>query len=283
MRLVTLRTDTGLRLHLVRNDDSLVAVDGIADVGEFLRGGNLALETVTRIAESPASGEPVDLEALHLAPPVVAPSKILCVGANYAAHAAESTVDVPARPLLFAKFPNALVGHGEPVIYPTVTEQLDYEGELAVVVGRRARGVAREEAGAYVGGYTILNDISARDLQLAEPQWIRGKSLDTFAPLGPYFVTADEVPDVAALRIQTRVNGELRQDASCGDMVFTVPDLIAFISEAITLEPGDIIATGTPAGVGFALDPPRYLEPGDVVEVSIAGLGMLRSPIAASA
>jgi acylpyruvate hydrolase len=232
---------------------------------------------VRRLVEDPPAGS-VPLESLMLAPPIVSPPKLICIGRNYVEHAAEGGVDVPTHPWLFAKYSNALLGHGEPVPYPPITEQLDYEGELAVVIGRTTRGVSEARAMESVAGYTILNDISARDLQELDDQWIRGKSLDGFAPLGPYFVTADEV-DVRAVGIRTTVNGELRQDGSCADMVFGVPELIAFIAEGITLQPGDVIATGTPAGVGIGFDPPKFLQPGDVVEVSIPGFGTLRSPI----
>jgi 2-keto-4-pentenoate hydratase/2-oxohepta-3-ene-1,7-dioic acid hydratase in catechol pathway len=230
-----------------------------------------------RIEEVPA--EAVPREAVTLAPPVLVPSKIICIGLNYALHAAEGNQELPSVPLLFAKLSNTLVGDGEHVLYPPITSELDYEGELGVVIGRRASSVPEQDAMAYVGGFTIVNDISARDLQMSEPQWIRGKSLDTFAPMGPYFVTVDEIRDVGSLRIRTSVNGEVRQDASCSDMVFGVERLIAFISQAITLEPGDVIATGTPPGVGLGFEPPRYLVPGDVVDVTIEPIGTLHSPI----
>jgi 2-keto-4-pentenoate hydratase/2-oxohepta-3-ene-1,7-dioic acid hydratase in catechol pathway len=258
---------------------------GLIDVGSLLAAGPEALAALRRVAGriDELLLEAMPREAVRLAPPVLAPSKIVCVGLNYALHAAEGKVALPALPLLFAKLSNTLIGDGEPVIYPPITAQLDYEGELGVIIGRRASSVREADAMAYVGGFTIVNDISARDLQISEPQWIRGKSLDTFAPMGPYVVTPDEVQDVGSLRIRTTVNGEIRQDASCADMVFGVERLIAFISEAITLEPGDVIATGTPPGVGLGFDPPRYLDPGDVVEVTIEPIGTLRSPIQAPA
>jgi 2-keto-4-pentenoate hydratase/2-oxohepta-3-ene-1,7-dioic acid hydratase in catechol pathway len=291
MKLATATTAEGHRL-LLAGDDGLVDVDaaaraldepaaaGLADVRAALdRDGGL--DAVRRVAArlGEAGVDPLDAASVTLAPPVVAPSKMICVGLNYALHAAEGGMALPERPILFAKFPSALVGDGARVRKHAVTDKLDYEGELAFVIGRTASGVDRAEALDHVAGYTIMNDVSARDLQRAEAQWIRAKSLDTFAPLGPALVTADEVPDPARLRIRTLVNGELRQDEGCADMVFGVPELVEFISEAITLEPGDVVATGTPSGVGFGFDPPRYLEPGDSVEITIEPIGTLRSSV----
>jgi 2-keto-4-pentenoate hydratase/2-oxohepta-3-ene-1,7-dioic acid hydratase in catechol pathway len=210
------------------------------------------------------------------------PSKIICIGLNYRLHAQEGGVPVPTRPILFAKFPNTLIGHRSPIVYPLVTSQLDYEGELAVIVGRQCSNVAADDALRYVGAYTILNDVSARDLQAAEPQWIRAKSLDTFAPVGPFALIPENDFDPATLRIQTMVSGEVRQDSSCSDMVFSVAEIISFVSEAITLEPGDIISTGTPSGVGHGFKPPRYLSPSDVVSIEIEGIGVLTNPVVAA-
>ena len=188
----------------------------------------------------------------------------------------------PERIVLFAKFANCLAGHGDPIVRPAITSQLDYEGELAVIIGRRAVSVPAGEALGYVGGYTIINDVSARDLQGAEPQWIRGKALDTFAPLGPVVLDAAAAPAVGEMTLRTLVNGEVRQDASCGQMITGVPELIAHISAGITLEPGDIIATGTPSGVALGMNPPVYLEPGDKVSIEIPGIGELVNTVAGS-
>jgi acylpyruvate hydrolase len=256
-------------------------LDGMNDVGALLRAGSGALSALARVVSAleEKSTPGLQIKELRLAPPVTKPAAIVCLGRNYAEHAAEGKSEVPKFPLLFAKFRNTLLGHGGTVPYPPITEKLDYEGELVAVIGRRASRVPADEAMSFIGGYTIMNDVSARDLQRGDPQWIRGKSLDGFAPLGPVLLTADEVADVDALRLQTRVNGELRQDALCGDMIFKLPALIEFITQGITLEPGDLIATGTPAGVGFAYDPPRWLNPGDVVDVTIDGIGTLSSTI----
>jgi 2-keto-4-pentenoate hydratase/2-oxohepta-3-ene-1,7-dioic acid hydratase in catechol pathway len=292
VKLATVISGNAYRLHIV-TDDGLIDLDGaaaalgeesargISDLGELMRRGEKALGAVQRVCDrlDETDVAVVSRESVALGPPVVAPSKILCIGLNYALHAEEGKSVVPPEPLLFAKLPSALIGDGMPVLYHPITSELDYEGELAVIMGRRASRVPEQDALACVGAFTVFNDISARDRQASEPQWIRGKSLDTFAPVGPYAVTAEEIGDEDSLRIQTRVNGELRQDALCGDMINGVPRLIAFITEAITLEPGDIIATGTPHGVGLGFDPPRYLRPGDIIEVTIAEIGTLRSPV----
>jgi acylpyruvate hydrolase len=259
----------------------VTALADMADVGALLRAGESALAALAALVENldaaGAAGAP--LEALTLLPPVLAPRALVCIGRNYAEHVAEGKAEMPAYPLLFSKFLNALAGHPARVPYPAITEQLDYEGELAVVIGRRAHRISEQNAFNHVAGYTIVNDISARDLQQRDLQWIRGKSLDGFAPLGPCVLTADEVADVDALRIQTRVNGELRQDEVAGAMHFKIPHLLAFITEGITLEPGDVVATGTPSGVGLGFDPPRYLARGDVVEVTIEPIGVLRADV----
>ena len=238
---------------------------------------------VALLREQSAGAEPTVAAAdARYAPPVLHPSKIICVGLNYADHIAESKVERPERIVLFAKFPSCLIAHGEPIICPPVTSQLDYEGELGVVIGTRARGVSAADALDYVGGYTIVNDVSARDLQAAEPQWIRGKALDTFAPLGPVVLDVAAAPPVSEMTLRTRVNGEVRQDASCAQMITGVPELIAHITEAITLEPGDIIATGTPSGVALGMNPPLWLKPGDKVSIEISRVGELVNPVAGS-
>jgi 2-keto-4-pentenoate hydratase/2-oxohepta-3-ene-1,7-dioic acid hydratase in catechol pathway len=257
---------------------------GIGDLGELFRRGREAVDGVRLIVGRLHRSAALDADEADLTflPPVTKPSKIICVGLNYRLHVQESGAALPTKPVLFAKFPNTMVGHGAPIIYPAVTTQLDYEGELAVIIGRRASGVAVADALDHVGAYTIANDVSARDLQFTEPQWIRGKSLDTFAPIGPYAVLPDDGFDPATFWIRTTVSGELRQDSSCSDMVFSVAEIIAFVSEAITLEPGDIISTGTPPGVGFAFDPPKYLSPGDTVSIEIEGIGVLTNQVVAA-
>jgi 2,4-didehydro-3-deoxy-L-rhamnonate hydrolase len=215
--------------------------------------------------------------------PIPWPSKIIAVGLNYYDHALESAMEVPERPLLFAKWPNALIGDGEPIRLPAATREVDFEAELAVVIGVPVREpLSAERALEVVAGYTCLNDVSARDAQFADGQWTRGKSFDTFCPVGPELVPAREIPDPQALRVRCLLNGEVMQDAPTTDMIFSVAEVIAYVSASISLEPGDLIATGTPPGVGFARTPPVYLKPGDVVAVDIAGVGTLTNPVVAA-
>lgn len=221
----------------------------------------------------------VALAELTLLAPVRCPNAIVCVGRNYLEHIREGDSPVPPYPILFSKFANTLTGSGAGVAYPSITTMLDYEGEVAAVIGRTASKVPAADALDYVAGYTIMNDISARDLQEQDLQWIRGKSLDGFGPLGPVFITRDSVADHTLLRIETRVNGEVRQDDTLASMMWGLPDLIEFITAGITLQPGDVIATGTPSGTGAGFRPPKYLQPGDKVEVAVAGIGVLTTTI----
>jgi 2-keto-4-pentenoate hydratase/2-oxohepta-3-ene-1,7-dioic acid hydratase in catechol pathway len=213
--------------------------------------------------------------------PVPRPGKIVCVGLNYRDHAEESGLAVPATPVIFSKFSTCVIAPGEPVVIPATSEKVDYEAELAVVIGRHAKDVSADRAYDYVLGYTAFNDVTARDFQFGDGQWQRGKSCDTFAPMGQTIVTADEIPDPHTLRITMKVNGAVMQDSNTNQLIFRVPELIAFISASITLEPGDIIATGTPAGVGFARKPPVFLKPGDKMDVEIERIGGLGNPIVA--
>lgn len=213
--------------------------------------------------------------------PIELPQKIVCVGLNYRDHAEEQGIELPQAPLLFAKWPNTLIGPGEPIVIPPVTKQVDYEAELGVVIGERVRGVSEENALEAVRGYLCLNDVSARDIQFPDRQWVRGKSLDTFCPVGPELVPVRDVPDPQALAIRAIVNGEVLQDSSTAQMIFGVAQIIAYVSRAITLEPGDLIATGTPAGVGAFRDPPIWLQPGDEVTIEVEGLGALTNPVRA--
>ena len=213
--------------------------------------------------------------------PIERPGKIVCVGLNYRAHAEEQGAKLPERPLLFAKWPTALSGPGDPILLPSITGEVDYEGELAVLIGSRVKGVSAANALEAVRGYLCANDVTARDLQRSDRQFTRSKSLDGFCPVGPAFVPAADVGDPQSLRLRTLVNGEVRQDSSTSDMIFTVAELIAFVSEAITLEPGDLLLTGTPSGVGVFRDPPVFLADGDVVTVEIEKLGSLTNPVRA--
>jgi 2-keto-4-pentenoate hydratase/2-oxohepta-3-ene-1,7-dioic acid hydratase in catechol pathway len=223
------------------------------------------------------SGVLAPLSSLTLNPPVLAPGKILAVGLNYAAHAAEQNIEPPKTPLVFSKNVTALIAAGQPIQLPHASDQVDYEAELAFVIGREAKAVSAERAFDYIAGYTIMNDVTARDLQAREKQWVRAKGLDTFAPCGPWLVTHDEIGDPHALDIALRLNGELRQQSNTSDLIFKIPQLVEFISQDLTLRPGDIISTGTPSGVGVFMNPPVYLQDGDQIEITLAGIGELRN------
>ncbi len=230
--------------------------------------------------EAAAAAHPLPLSEITPLAPILKPGKIVAVGLNYLDHCLEQGKTPPETPTIFTKFSTA-VNHPEAEIRwdPKLTSQVDYEAELAVVIGKRAFRVSEEEAYEYVAGYTCLNDVTARDLQWADKQWVRGKSLDTFAPMGPVMVTSDELSDPHTLAIRCWVNGELRQESHTNQLIHTVPKLIAFCSHAFTLEPGDIITTGTPGGVGVFLDPPTFLQPGDEVVVEIEKIGRLRNVV----
>lgn len=254
-------------LGLLRSDDEtwkiLAAIDNWAESGP---------ETI-KLYSYPH-------EEVQFAPPLYNPSKIICVGLNYHDHCREQNIAVPQRPLLFAKFPSTIIGFNDDITWqPQTTEQVDYEAELGVVIGRKGRNIPLSESFDHIAGYTIINDVSARDLQFSDVQWVRGKSLDTFCPMGPYLVTADEVVNPQHLKIRCWVNGELRQDSNTAEMIFKIPELITFISQTCTLMPGDIISTGTPNGVGVFRKPPVFLQPGDVVEIEIEKLGRLRNTV----
>jgi 2-keto-4-pentenoate hydratase/2-oxohepta-3-ene-1,7-dioic acid hydratase in catechol pathway len=228
-----------------------------------------------------AEGHGTAIGDVVLGPPVPDPDKIICVGLNYREHADEVGMAPTGTPVLFAKFRNALVGASAPIRLPGVSVEIDYEGELAVVIGRRCHALGREDALEALAGYTILNDVSARDLQIATGQWLPGKALDTFAPCGPVLVPASEVGDPQALQLTTTLNDAVVQRASTGQMIFSVVDILVYVSSLMTLEPGDIIATGTPAGVGFQRQPPLFMKAGDRVQVAIEGLGVLPNPVTA--
>jgi acylpyruvate hydrolase len=260
---------------------------------EFLAGGNDAMAAAGEAARhihallnDPAEAARIQREGIawrsddvRRLPPVPDPPKILCVGRNYAEHAREGGAEPPELPIIFGRFPHSLLGPGEAFVLPTVSPQVDFEGELVAVIGRRGRGIPEAHALDYVAGYTIFNDISIRDFQRRTSQWMLGKNFDRSGPLGPALVTRDEIPDPQNLTLTVDVSGERMQEAHTGIMIFGVAHLIAYVSQALTLEPGDLIATGTPSGVGFARKPPRWLRAGDIVRVSISQLGVLETPI----
>lgn len=213
--------------------------------------------------------------------PAVNPSKILAIGRNYTDHALEGGAEPPKAPMIFNKLPSSLSAHEAPIVLPTITDKVDYEAELAVVIGRRAKRVSETEALDHVFGYTLMNDVTAREIQRGDGQWTRGKGLDTFAPLGPFIATRDEIPDVHDLNIQGLLNGEVMQTSNTSRMIFSIPFLVSYISQGITLEPGDVISSGTPEGVGAFRKPPVWLTAGDVFEVKVDLLGTLRNPVVA--
>jgi 2-keto-4-pentenoate hydratase/2-oxohepta-3-ene-1,7-dioic acid hydratase in catechol pathway len=248
----------------------------------------LAASPAVRKAAAEAAKAPTAVRhaanAVKLLPPVPDPSKVLCIGLNYRDHAIEGGKAIPSEPVLFAKYPNALIAHGDPIQLPKVAQKVDYEAELVIVVGKRGRHVPNDKtAFDYVGGYTCGHDVSARDWQFRgeEKQWSIGKTFDTFAPTGPALVTPDELTDPHNLRIQLRLNGRTMQNSSTKEFIFGVPHLLWFLSQVVTLEPGDLIFTGTPPGVGIARKPPVLLQPGDVTEVEVEGIGVLRNPVVA--
>jgi 2-keto-4-pentenoate hydratase/2-oxohepta-3-ene-1,7-dioic acid hydratase in catechol pathway len=247
----------------------------------FLEGGPGTL-AIAQQAVREAPGDAVrPLATVTLRAPVPRPGKIICIGQNYLEHAREGNASQSPYPIYFAKYNNGVIGAGEPIVIPAAVEKPDYEGELAVVIGRRARNVPEAEALAFVGGYTALNDVSARDWQHRTGQWMVGKIPDTFCPMGPALVTADEIPDPQNLHLCTTIGDEVLQRGYTGDMIFSIAFIIADLTRIMTLEPGDVIATGTPAGVGAGRTPKRWLKPGEVVRVEIEGIGELSNPVAA--
>lgn len=277
MKLVTYELAGRRGIGALKTDRliDLTAAGLSSSMREFISAGPAALEAAAKL-NTPT----LALAEVRLLAPVPDPQKVIAIGLNYMDHCREQNVPVPTSPLVFAKFPSSIIGPEEAIHYdPALTSQVDWEAELGVVIGRRARHVSRAEALSYVFGYTPLNDVSARDLQFGDRQWVRGKSLDTFCPFGPAITTADEIPNPQALRIYSRVNGVTMQNSSTAEMVFPVDELIAYLSNAFTLEPGDIIATGTPDGVGVFRNPKVFLQNGDRVEIEIENLGVLSNPV----
>jgi 2-keto-4-pentenoate hydratase/2-oxohepta-3-ene-1,7-dioic acid hydratase in catechol pathway len=256
---------------------------GFESVTSVIAGGADALDRVQRWLERPPSSATPDMMQVRLLAPIPKPPKIICIGLNYRDHAEEGKMAIPDVPTVFSKFATSIIGHRDPIVLPKNSAKPDYEAEFVVVIGKRGRHIPEANWRDYVFGYSILNDVSARDFQMATSQWMMGKTFDTFAPFGPEIVTADEVADPHNLTISLTLNGEVMQNSNTGNMIFQTPRLIAFLSSVFTLEPGDIISTGTPAGVGFARKPPRWLKPGDEVTVRVEGLGELTNPVVAEA
>jgi 2-keto-4-pentenoate hydratase/2-oxohepta-3-ene-1,7-dioic acid hydratase in catechol pathway len=287
MKLVTFNAGKEPRLGVVAGDqvvDLAAASDRRlpADMLSFLALGEAGIEEAKMsLEEGLRTRQSRPLNSVKLMAPVLNPSKVIAIGLNYMDHCREQKIEPPKAPVIFTKFPSSIVGQGDTIRWdPGLTQQVDYEAELAVVMGRTARRVSQAEALNYVAGYTILNDVSARELQFGDGQWIRGKSLDTFCPLGPYLVTRDEIPNPNNLVIRCIVNDQVLQDSTTAEMIFQVPFLIEYITRAFTLYPGDVITTGTPDGVGVFRNPKVFLKDGDMVTVEIEGLGQLTNPCA---
>jgi 2-keto-4-pentenoate hydratase/2-oxohepta-3-ene-1,7-dioic acid hydratase in catechol pathway len=292
MKIVTFRTvrsGNAFRVGALLSDTAIVDLTHLISTAELdviqiltcfdIEGGFIEK---ARLAAEAGDGELLDRKDIRITAPIPRPGKIICIGLNYRDHAAESGMPIPKTPVIFSKFSTCVIGSGEPIVIPPGSVETDYEAELAFIIGRRASRVTGKSAMSHVFGYVNFNDVSARDFQFADGQWQRGKSCDTFAPMGEYVVTSDDIPDPQDLSIKLRLNGETMQDSNTSQMIFGVAELVEFLSRYIVLEPGDVVATGTPPGVGFARKPPVYLRVGDVVEVEVEGLGVLSNPVARS-
>ena len=284
MRLVTFRGQSspliGVRLGDQVIDLSKAAPDLPVDMIGLLEGGDIALAKAKAGADCAHEDAKIDMSLVTVLPPILRPGKIICIGRNYAAHAAEGGAETPKYPEIFYRGPNTLIAHGEPIIRPKCSNKLDFEAELVVVVGKKAKHISEADAGSVIAGYSIFNEGTLRDYQRKSSQWTIGKNFDSTGPFGPEIVTSDEVLKGAkGLRIQSRLNGKVMQDANTDDLVFTIHNLIYRLSECMTLEPGDIIVSGTPAGVGYARTPPIFMKPGDVIEIEVEGIGVLTNTI----
>ena len=285
MRLATIQTTAGPRAAILQGNHyvDLHSADPSLPktIRSLLEAGESALKSARQAVERNANAVRYKDSSVKLLPPIPDPLKIVCLGLNYRDHAIESGAPIPKEPILFSKYATALIGPGEVIVLPPVSQEVDYEAELVIVVGKRGRYVKSAEAMSYVAGYTIGHDVSARDWQLKKKgkQWMVGKTFDTFAPIGPVIVTSDELLNPHQLPIRLRLNGQTMQDSNTSQMIFDVSAVIAYISQVFTIEPGDLIFTGTPPGVGFARKPPVFLKSGDVVEVEIERIGVLRNPV----
>ena len=284
MRFVTFEMDGNVRPGLVSKDTVIdLSAAGFATLLDFIGSDTAGRSKAEKLVSASDEGSRYPLSKVKLLAPIPRPPKIICVGLNYLDHAKETGSEIPKVPTIFNKFNTAVIAAGEKVVLPKVSTQPDFEAELAVVIGRGGRNVAADKWADHVFGYTIMNDVTARDYQRATTQWLMGKTFDTFAPIGPWIVSADEIPDPHALDIKLTINGEVLQDSNTRELIFKIPELISFLSSVFTLEPGDIISTGTPAGVGFARKPQRFLKAGEEMIVTIAGIGELRNPVVAEA
>jgi 2-keto-4-pentenoate hydratase/2-oxohepta-3-ene-1,7-dioic acid hydratase in catechol pathway len=285
MKIVTFRRAGTAPGPGVVVDDGIIglAAAGYSDVLTLIANWDQARPSVEALVREAQSETVTPLKDATLMAPIPRPPKFICVGLNYRDHAIESKMEIPAVPTIFNKFPNTVIGPGEQIVLPKNSEKPDYEAEFAFVIGKGGRHVSADNWREHVFGYTIVNDVSARDFQLQTSQWLMGKTFDSFAPTGPWIVTADEIPDPRALDVRMTISGEVLQNSNTRELIFPVPELIRFLSSVVTLEPGDIVSTGTPSGVGFSHKPPRWLRAGDECVVSVSGIGELRNPVVAEA
>jgi 2-keto-4-pentenoate hydratase/2-oxohepta-3-ene-1,7-dioic acid hydratase in catechol pathway len=278
MRFVTFRHHGHEHAGVVsKNQVVSLKQAGFPDILAVLAGGRAALGKIEAFLAHPPLEALLPLESVKLMAPVPHPSKIICIGLNYRDHAKEAAMEVRTVPAVFAKYSNTLIACGDNIVLPRNSQKVDYEAEMAFVIGTGARHIPADAWREHVFGYTNFNDVSARDVQMATSQWTMGKTFDTFGPMGPWLVSADEIPDPHNLNISLTLNGEKLQDANTNDLIFKIPDLVEFLSSVMTLETGDVVATGTPSGVGFSHKPPKWLTPGADVVVRIDGLGELRN------
>ena len=278
MKLVTFRHNGHTHPGVVSGDKTIsLKAAGYMDMLSVLQGGREALSRVASFVQKAPAAATFGLESVTLCAPIQKPPKILCMGLNYRDHAAEAKMEIPKAPVIFAKYWNTVIGPGDKIVLPNNSTKPDYEAELVFVIGKGGRHIKAENWREHVVGYMNANDVSARDFQMAVSQWTMGKNFDTFMPMGPWLVTADEITDPHKLGISATVNGEKLQNSNTCEQIFRIPETIEFLSSVMTLEPGDVISTGTPAGVGFSFHPPKWLKAGDEVVVEVAGLGQLKN------
>jgi 2-keto-4-pentenoate hydratase/2-oxohepta-3-ene-1,7-dioic acid hydratase in catechol pathway len=284
MRIVTFEVQGQAHPGAIGADEVVdLSGAGFSSVLQLIEAGREGLDKAQGFLASAPAEWRKPLSSVRLLAPIPKPRKLLCVGLNYLDHAKESNAEIPNVPTIFNKFATAVIAPGDNIVLPKVSNSPDYEGEFAFVISKGGRHIHGDNWKDHVFGYTIVNDVSARDFQRATTQWLMGKTFDTFAPMGPWIVTADEIANPHTLQVKTEINGELLQDSNTRELIFKIPDLIAHLSSVFTLEPGDIVSTGTPSGVGFARKPPRWLRPGDDVVITIEGIGQLRNPVIAEA
>jgi 2-keto-4-pentenoate hydratase/2-oxohepta-3-ene-1,7-dioic acid hydratase in catechol pathway len=285
MRLITYKSEGRVRPGAVLGADAIIDLSsqGFASLLDIVESGEEGLARVEKFALASPETARVPLSSVKLMAPIPRPRKLICVGLNYRDHAAETGTKIPDIPTIFNKFATAVIGPGDNIVLPKNVKTPDYEAEFAFVIGKGGRHIAAADWESHVFGYTIVNDVTSRDYQRATSQWLMGKTFDTFAPIGPWIVTKDEIADPHELDVRMEINGEILQNGNTRNLIFNIPALIEFLSSVFTLEPGDIVSTGTPAGVGFVRNPPRLLKAGDDVIVKIPAIGELRNPVVAEA